>query len=1107
MHAPALPPILGQIRRAARAASDVPDADLLNRFTRDRDEAAFADLVRRHGPLILGVCRRVLSHHDAEDAYQTTFLILARKAGKLTGRASVAGWLCRVACNVARKARRAAARRAVREARAVTPPRSAPGVGLADVCAALDAEVARLPDAEREAFTVCVLDGLSKTRAARRLGWTEGTVSGRLARARERLRTRLARRGITLSAVLTAINLVGPTDALTPALVAAVVRRASEQVARGALVGSTRMAGALMLVGLTLTAGIASWLGQPPEEAGQPKTPGIGIPAKEPAAGPRLDIVGDPLPDRVVARIGHQRFRHEGMVWAVAVSPDGKTIASVTWDGGIVRIWEAETGKVLRSWVTGASDRPTDLRFLGQGEQLFVGMTGTTLPPHIAEVATGKVVWKADPNVSPEGKGRGANGTALSADGKVLVEFWHDGTVRVSERATGNVRFEKKLIDVGASILRTVRVLPDGKSFLLLSPSGTEVLECSAETGVIVHKYATGVRSPDLCVSTDGRYFAVAEPGGVRDPSAKDTIIVWDRRTNEPVRTIARRFPEVFRMEFNPDGKTLAVGSTGPGAEIVLMNTADGSEVRRFPWSRLCLCLAFTSDGRTLVSGDIQGLLARWDVATGEPLPVVKKVIPNDLHLAEFVAGGKELLTYGQQIAAWDPATGKPLRTLHGSFSPFSDCPYFSTGVSPDGRSLALYRHDEKAERKDAIWVRDLATGRERVLFDKLIGPAAATHYSADGTRLVVAGYDQVVRVLDVATGRLLHELKNHEKPVDHALFSPDGRRIVSYGADANADGDHDIRVWDAESGKLLHRLPPVRGSAFQAVFTPDGKQLVSVGGDPGRSNTKGEIHVWDVASGKLLRVWEGHKERVTCVAVSPDGRSILTGSLDRGLRLWDLTTGRLRHEFTAHRAYVTSVNFAPDGLRFVACSTDAPGYVWDLYGHLTGKPSPWSAADAKTVWAELADADPAIGFRAECRLTAAGDSTVSHLRDLLKPVPATDAAKVERWLADLGADRFAVREQAAVELARVADQVRPQLQKALASASVAEVRERLTKLLETAEADSSEYRQARRVCEALEAIGTPAACRFAVELAGGAAGARLTDEARGTVERLSRRP
>src|SRR5690242_8868636 len=122
-----LPRIVRHLRRVVDPPADTPDADLLARFTRHRDEAAFAALVHRHGPAVLAVCRRHAGHaQDAEDACQATFLLLARKAAGLTARASVAGWLCAAARNVARKARRAAARRAARESRATPAPRPDP---------------------------------------------------------------------------------------------------------------------------------------------------------------------------------------------------------------------------------------------------------------------------------------------------------------------------------------------------------------------------------------------------------------------------------------------------------------------------------------------------------------------------------------------------------------------------------------------------------------------------------------------------------------------------------------------------------------------------------------------------------------------------------------------------------------------------------------------------------------------------------------------------------------------------------------------------------------------------------------------------------------------
>ncbi|MBO0700419.1 MAG: PD40 domain-containing protein, partial [Zavarzinella sp.] len=747
-----------------------------------------------------------------------------------------------------------------------------------------------------------------------------------------------------------------------------------------------------------MTAGFAGWLARTPAGAGQPKAPPTATdpPAPREVAGPRMDFLGDPLPDRVLARIGHQRFRHEDMVWLVAASPDGKTIASATRQG-IIRLWEAETGKLLRTWDSEADDPPTDLRFLGRGEWLFVGVTGKALPSHVVDVATGKVIWKHTASADPERKKSGNPSVHLSPDGRILLESWSDGTVRAMDRTTGTIGFERKVGEGGRwRFYRKLHTLADGKGFLLAPGAGAGVWECSSATGDVIRKYDIGLTSPLLAASADGRYFAAFQSGDGRDPEAKDTVVVWDRKKNETVCRVERHLPDLFCLEFSPDGKSLAIGRTAPAADVVLLNTADGSEVRRFDLDAYCLCLAFSPDGRTLVTGDNRGLVARWDVATGKQILVVSGSAPSTLNWAEFVADGRELLTYGDRIGWWDPATGKPLRALTGKFSPFSPTPYYASRLSPDGRALAFYRSDEKAERKDTIWVRDVATGTERVLFDRLKGWPGETRFSPDGRRLVVAGrFAPIVYVLDANTGQLLRELTDHKKYVDHALFSPDGRRIVSYGTDANANGDHEICVWDADTGKLLHKLPPVRGAAFEVAFTPDAKQLVSVGGDPGRPNPKGEIHVWDLGTGKLVRVWDGHKERVTCVAVSPDGRSILTGGIDRALRLWDLATGRLRFEFTGHRAYVTSVAFSPDGRRFVACSSDAPAYVWDAYGHLTGPPAPLSADDAKKVWDELASEDAATGFRAVCRLATAGDGAVARLRERLKPVPAVEQAKV----------------------------------------------------------------------------------------------------------------
>jgi RNA polymerase sigma-70 factor (ECF subfamily) len=217
-------------------ADGLSDGQLLELFLARRDDDAFAALVRRHGPLVWGVCRRVLCcEQDAEDAFQATFLVLVRKAGSISRRESVGSFLHGVAHRVAVRARGADVRRRAAERR--RPP--APPADLLhevvwrDLRRMLDAEVQRLPARCRAPFVLCYLEGRTNEEAARLLGCPKGTVLSRLARARELLRARLARRGLVLSAGLVATMVPQRAGSAAPAALAAATTRAAVQVVSG----------------------------------------------------------------------------------------------------------------------------------------------------------------------------------------------------------------------------------------------------------------------------------------------------------------------------------------------------------------------------------------------------------------------------------------------------------------------------------------------------------------------------------------------------------------------------------------------------------------------------------------------------------------------------------------------------------------------------------------------------------------------------------------------------------------------------------------------------------------------------------------------------------
>ncbi|HEY7326460.1 MAG TPA: sigma-70 family RNA polymerase sigma factor [Gemmataceae bacterium] len=281
-------PVLTSVRRlrsllAAQEGEEHSDEQLLTAFADHRDEIAFATLVRRHGPMVLGVCRRVLGHvQDAEDASQATFLVLARRAAALRNKTALPSFLHGTAFHLSSKIKRAAGRRRKHEGRAPSRLWVDPSDDLlwSEVRALLDEETARLPDAYRTIFVLCCLENLSQAEAGRRLGLKERTVSNRLAEARKRLSQRLRCRGVELTAVLAATTLATSSSSAFPAEMMATTIQAALATAAGkelsglaspsvaqlvqgvgsAVTLSKAKIAAVLLLTATLLAGAGAWM-------------------------------------------------------------------------------------------------------------------------------------------------------------------------------------------------------------------------------------------------------------------------------------------------------------------------------------------------------------------------------------------------------------------------------------------------------------------------------------------------------------------------------------------------------------------------------------------------------------------------------------------------------------------------------------------------------------------------------------------------------------------------------------------------------------------------------------------------------------------------------
>jgi RNA polymerase sigma factor (sigma-70 family) len=295
--------LLDRLRPVVAMPGDgLDDGELLRRFVRRRDEAAFELLVWRHGPMVLGVCRRVLrDRHAADDAFQATFLVLVRKAVGIARGGAVGPWLFRVAFRIALRSRAAAARRAA-EALPLTLP--APNAGLQaerDWLPILDEEINGLSERYRQPVVLCHLQGHTLAEAARRLGCPRGTVAVRLMRARQQLRARLTRRGVALSAAwagalaceaAVSASLVKPTvrAALGFALgeVAGILSPSVLTLTEGALHAmflNKIKVGAAVLVATVLVGTGAAWVTYP-GQAGEPPPAATSLRAKPPAEEP-----------------------------------------------------------------------------------------------------------------------------------------------------------------------------------------------------------------------------------------------------------------------------------------------------------------------------------------------------------------------------------------------------------------------------------------------------------------------------------------------------------------------------------------------------------------------------------------------------------------------------------------------------------------------------------------------------------------------------------------------------------------------------------------------------------------------------------------------------
>jgi RNA polymerase sigma factor (sigma-70 family) len=945
-----LNPLLGSIRRliGPEMVEDRTDQELLQDFIACGSEKAFTELVRRHGRLVLMVCNQVLRHsQNAEDACQATFLVLARKAASIQRRTALASWLYGVAFRIARKARNEAVRRQTREnhARCRSPLDPVTEAALRELQTLLHEEISRLPEKLRAPFVLCCLEGKSRTEAAERLGWKEGTVAGRLALAREQLWERLARRGVAPAAALAAVSieetaaasaafpgalLVKTTQAMVAfaagktASAASSTRAAvlAEAALQGNAAGKVVACVVLLLTGL-LAVGAAALAWQTPDQerqTAQPLAKGAAEPKQEQEDKAPKDRFGDLSPSGARMRLGTARFRVGGLIYACAFSPDGKVLAAGSADH-TVRLFDAATGRPLGELRSHQRD-VTSVAFSPDGRILASGSADGTIT--LWDPATEKmqrtihteqqVVWSL----------------AFTRDSQALLSAGEDNSLRLWKVSTGQ---ELRKFEGHQGPVRSVTVSPDGK----LAASGsqdTTVQLWDLATGKAVHEFngRTAPMKADFHVhqpvafSPDGKWLASED--------RKRGLSLWEVDSGKLVCRCPDRLYNANTLAFSPDGKTVATGAQGhdlllwdvPAAKL-RQQPRQGKQTNTYTGLHNggVTCVAFSPDGKMLAFGE-DGRLALWDTTSGQEVSPTE-VPAGEIQRLMYSQDGKKLVTatkhnQASRLIEWDLSTGRPLRMLQ-------DTGVWDRGfdLSPDHKILAA-----REGKNLQLW--DLATGKKS---RQIALPAAeyefetlqAVSFSPDGNLLAGAGkyLDGMIHIWDAANGKEVCKLPGHGAWVYCLVFSPDSKLLASGG------NDQDIRVHDLTSGKTLLQLNKAGG---YVTFAPDGKLLAGVVpqgvGQFGRPGPT-VVRLWDSVSGKVLQQLDPPKgsSGLSLPVFSPDGRMLATSD-DRVVRVWEVATGKERRAFHGHTAAVISLAFSPDGRTLASGSVDTTTLLWDVH-------------------------------------------------------------------------------------------------------------------------------------------------------------------------------
>lgn len=585
---------------------------------------------------------------------------------------------------------------------------------------------------------------------------------------------------------------------------------------------------------------------------------------------------------------------HSDYVQSLAFSPDGKYLASGSGDKTI-KLWDVETGREIRTMATGTGF--TSVAFSPDGQVLAsAGGIGNNVV--LWSVKDGRTVRK----LRMEGDHNYLNDVAFSPDGTTVAAASH--IIQFFNAGTG----------------RTIRVIKN------ISEYGK--INCVA-------------------FSPDGKYLASGS-GNTSNNSRDNTVRLWDVKTGEEIHRFSGHSRDVIRISFSPDGRYLA--SISEDKDIVIWDIKKREKakiLKGHAYNRGSI--AFSPDGRYLADADFH-ILRLWDVATGRAKSILKDedttgagIFPNAVGFSPD--GRYAAVSAGYAFSLWDVAGGRKIR-LFGGVAESSFDSYFSRDqdkikVMGAGGTTVFNRigghyagFQNTTSNIDKRFLRDCNDVSCRIIdkktdtaiisistMDYLSRLRGDRTYSPDG-KYALIGADNKLKIVDLRNNRpavILEDSPPDRKISGRAIFSNDGRYVAGW---PYSTGDIPvIYLWEVSTGRQIFKKS-LKEIVWTAVFTSDGKKIIAGSGE--------NIYLLDAMTGREIRKYSGHTGSVGSLALSGDGKYLLSGSWDGKIKLWDFQTGKEIRTFTGHSNWVESVTFSRDNKNVLSSSRDCTTRLWD---------------------------------------------------------------------------------------------------------------------------------------------------------------------------------